>query len=283
MSRHIPISEIAAVVHRSSDLVKALAMLRAYFDDSGTHSNSLVTTISGYVGSEKTWKIIEGEWLAILADYRQYEVTWFHSADIASWQGEWAKVPLTICRDAPLRFARVLGKHRILPIWAAVVNEDFYRFATTDFLATFPDPFTLCFHQAMGQMYNWARHNAASKVAPIAAHGSYAEKLLTAHARYLRDGDFPEYIGPISFDEPRRVIPLQAADLLANQFYHYWIGLEYRPPQGQYPTYPVVLDEATKAIPPNWGACYSGDGMRLAVERQAERDKKRRGGPTGEG
>ena len=229
MTRHIPIAEIAAALHRSDDFVKAITMLKAYFDDSGTHGESRITAIGGYVCSGKTWESVEREWLDVLEDYRsRYGVTWYHATDIARWTGEWGRVPLDACRDAPMRFAKVLGKHSLLPVWAAVKNEDFHKFATREFLVSFPTPFSLCFHQAMQQLYTFAQDNHnAMRIALFAAHGDYEERVNAAHRDYLRDGEFAEYIGPISFDEPRRVVPLQAADLLANQLYHCWTETEY--------------------------------------------------------
>ena len=82
--------------------------------------------------------------------------------------------------------------------------------------------------------------------------------------------DLGEYLQAIGIDDPRTVLPLQMADLVANEFYHEWIAIEYD--ANAVWTRPV-LAEATKAYPAPYGACYSGEGMRLAVERHARAKK----------
>ena len=214
--RPIPVSELAALIFDPHDQVRALAMVRAYFDDSGTHGESLITTISGFVAGEKTWTALEAAWDDVLSDYRNlYGVTWYHATDVANWKGEWAAAKLDDCRGAPSRFATVLSKQDVLPVWAAVVNEDFYRYATPEFLSRFPKPFDLCFHQAMEQLYRWAAGVDAPLVAPVIAHGDYVARVSAAHAQYRDFGDFSSRIGPLIVDSPRKLIPLQAADLLS--------------------------------------------------------------------
>lgn len=267
--RHIPIGDLAQSLHRSDNPYKGFGMLQAYFDDSGTHGESLITVISGFVATTNSWTDVQGDWLAALEDYKsRYGVTWYHACDVENWKGEWGKVPLDACRTASMRFASVLSKHRIMPVWAAVVNEDMEKYATSEFLERFQTPFDLCFHEAMGQLYWWSKQRAKeTMINPFVAHGDYEDRLNAAHRSYLQDGDFSNYIGPISFDSPRRVIQLQAADLIAYQFYHYWSEMEYPAQPNVWTNFPV-LEMAVKnighAAP---GGCYSGDGMRLAVER----------------
>lgn len=285
MSRHIPIAQIARALCPSTDLVKALAMveateeLRAYFDDSGTHGESLITTISGFVAPTKVWENAERDWRVALADYKdRYGVTWYHATDVYNWDGEWRAAPLDVCRAAPMQFAAILAKQNVLPVWSAVVNEDFYKYATPEFLDLFPAPFDLCFHEAMGQLYRWGRQELnAPLVVPLVAHGDYAERIRAAHARYRNDGDFSQYIGPIAFDSPRCIIPLQTADLLAYEFYHWWKDTEYPRDPRSYIDRPVLHKAIERNHSVQLGGCYSGDGMHLAVTRHTERWHRRKG------
>ena len=124
--REAPECGLAASLYRGDDLVKALAMLKAFFDDSGTHGEALITTISGFMAPAKVWERLEIEWLDVLSDYKsRYGVTWYHATDVAAWREEWAAVPLDPCRDAPMRFAAILGRHNVLPVWAAVRKRGF--------------------------------------------------------------------------------------------------------------------------------------------------------------
>lgn len=277
--RHIPIEEIAGFVYRRfpNDQVKALAMvdaLEVYFDDSGTHGESLITTISGFMAPTNTWKQVEAGWLGVLQEYKsRYGITWYHATDVANWREEWAKAPLNVCRDAPMVFATVLSKSNVLPIWSAVVNEDFERYATPEFRTSFPTPFDLCFYEAMVQLHRWCKETLnATHVLPCIAHGDYMQRISDAHDRYLTDGDFAEYIGPLLVGSPRRVVPLQTADLLAYEFYHWWKDTEY-PAERTYIDRPVLYRSIQRNEPAMRGACYSGEGFKYAVERHAARRK----------
>jgi hypothetical protein len=43
-------------------------MLLAYFDDSGTHGNSEIVVMAGFVGTEEQWKIFEKAWSKKLSE-----------------------------------------------------------------------------------------------------------------------------------------------------------------------------------------------------------------------
>ena len=64
MSRPIPIAEMATALHRSSDLIKALAMLKVYFEDSGTHGEALDGMVrcrdpSFHTGHEYLYRLVK--------------------------------------------------------------------------------------------------------------------------------------------------------------------------------------------------------------------------------
>ena len=45
-----------------------LLMLRAYFDDSGSHADSEIVTIGGLVGTVAQWTEFDDRWKALLAE-----------------------------------------------------------------------------------------------------------------------------------------------------------------------------------------------------------------------
>jgi hypothetical protein len=128
----------------------------------------------------------------------------------------------------------------------------------------------------MGQLYWWCKGELnAIRIIPCVAHGDYTHRFTEAHRRNRTDGDFSEYVGALAIDTPRALIPLQTADLLAYEFYHLWIDTEF-------PSDPDRMKDrpASQAIERNEsamrGACYFGNGVRLAVERRVEMKERQR-------
>ena len=66
MRGHVPIAEIADWLHPAPVRFKAMALLKAYFDESGTHAESPVTAIAGFVGTKDAWRSVEADMLAAL-------------------------------------------------------------------------------------------------------------------------------------------------------------------------------------------------------------------------
>jgi hypothetical protein len=57
----------------------------AYFDESGTHSDAVVSTVAGYVASARQWRKYEKLTSQLFARYR---VTVFHAIDIRRGHGD---------------------------------------------------------------------------------------------------------------------------------------------------------------------------------------------------
>jgi hypothetical protein len=58
-----------------------LALLRAYFDDAGTHRRSEVTSIGGLIGTAEAWTELEADWGDVLDRFKEYGLKAFHAYD----------------------------------------------------------------------------------------------------------------------------------------------------------------------------------------------------------
>jgi hypothetical protein len=96
--------------------------LHAYFDDSGTHAESEVVTVAGYISSAEQWKVFEQEWGSAL---NEWGLEFFHMSKFANkapGYADWTD------QDRRFRFARLVGvmnRHVIASVGIAIPKRAF--------------------------------------------------------------------------------------------------------------------------------------------------------------
>jgi hypothetical protein len=87
-------------------------MLRAYFDESGTHGEAHVTSIAGYVAAKSVWENVETEWDKEMSYYRERTaVRTFHLTDCLAGRGEFTGLDEFFRLAITSQLSRVLGRH----------------------------------------------------------------------------------------------------------------------------------------------------------------------------
>lgn len=119
-------SRYDAVAHlRASLLLKAndtMAMLTVYCDDSGTHSDSHICVVAGYLSSTAQWERFTKEWKRALNDFG---INAMHRADLESFKGEFEQWDPER-RTSFLKRLQPIIKHRTkTPIASVVLKDDF--------------------------------------------------------------------------------------------------------------------------------------------------------------
>lgn len=222
------IAELADALHGLDNTWKALALLVAYLDESGTHKGSRITAVSGFVGTKDTWAEIENSWKEALADF---EVPAFHSVDCEQGEGDFSRMDIALRVALVNRLARLIGrqKGRLLPVWSAVFNDGWEKVQRIGrFGEAHPKPFHLCFRYVAQRLSDWsARQAGGSQIALVYAEQSEFERsvldLYSAYRDTRREGRFVS----LTIASPRVYVPLQAADLLAYEMNWDWTELEY--------------------------------------------------------
>jgi hypothetical protein len=209
-------------------------MLRAYFDESGTHGEAYATSIAGFVATQQVWESIEAAWNKELSYYRERRpVRAFHLTDCLAGTGEFANLDEFFRLAIAKQLSEILGRHDVYAVWAAVMLDDWQAVARADFRAKYPKPFHLCFEQIMVQLWQWAHLNAVGeKIMPMFAHQTEYKGGMDAVDRAFRmNRTYQCVLGPIEFGWPSEVIPLQAADILAHEVSEYWRHVDYDEPK----------------------------------------------------
>jgi hypothetical protein len=196
-----------------------MAMFKAFFDETGTHAESTTTGIGGYVGHASEWDKLEPQWDAVLSEFADKGVTWFHMAEALAQQGQFQLIDKTALRYMVTQFSQKLGTHELTPFFSAVVTNDWRVIEDHRFLARFPKPIDLCFENLVQTLFKWSAECASGElVIPMFAYAKgYSERMAEILNAYGTYDWYRKVLGPIAFGFPQQVIPLQAADLLAHQ------------------------------------------------------------------
>ena len=163
MSRHIPIAEMAEVLHAKANPWKGFAMIWGYFDDAGTHIDSEVTSIGGLVGTTDAWTEFEADWQAVIDDFKEYGLRAFHAYECEAGAGDFKRLNRTIREAISRRLSRIVAQHTDLrPFWSSVVLDAWDEIATPDmaFLERYEKPFGLSFEWILQQVSGWSKRYA---------------------------------------------------------------------------------------------------------------------------
>ncbi len=250
-------------------------MLKAYFDETGIHKGAAVTALGGYVGSKADWTAVEEKFNEVLADLAHKGVTTFHMTDAIAQKGEFALSDRPTINYALTQISQVLGKTKAAGIFSAVV-VDHWNAVVKDqkFLARYPHPIDLCFDNLVQNLALWATKNAAGEpVAPMFAYSSeFSPRMAEIGRLYGAQDWYKKVLGPVAFDYPARVVPLQAADLFIHQIGWDIEKRAFGPHDLASGGQTFALEWATggRYTPGNW---FDANGLLLTIKRFNETGK----------
>lgn len=268
---YVPVGELADLLHPSASRWKALAMLRAYLDESGTHDGSAVVSIGGLIGSKVEWEALEPPWDAVLSEYAERGVKTWHTSDAIHQNEEFAGVDKPGVNHIMTQLSQLLGSRQLAAISSAVVVDDWNAVVRDKaFLERFPTPFALCFEDIVRGLSLWARDNAGGeRVAPVFAYRSeYATGNGLGGDVLKMYGAQPWYkntLAGLGFDWPAQCIPLQAADLIAHQMN--WDIQARARGTGAMRTNALEWATGGKYVHGHW---FKADQLKLTMQRFAE-------------
>lgn len=200
-------------------------MLTAYFDETGTHKQARLTGLSGFIAPAEIWGKIESNWDARLkAEESEYRVKVYHAVDCFHGSNEfknrtyWSRLRRELLTSD---LAEILASNGISAISSALLQADWddvsENLASDAFRQRFPSAYHLCFEHCVQQAFSWSEQFA--KGAPVAfvfaEQNEYQEQAQQILRAYQASSQRGSKIASINFASPKKVIPLQAADLMA--------------------------------------------------------------------
>ncbi|MPY74311.1 MAG: DUF3800 domain-containing protein [Alphaproteobacteria bacterium] len=267
--RSIPLADLADFVHPRSSQRKALALLRAYFDETGIHDGALVTAIGGFVATQDAWSELETEWVKLIDEFASRGVRQFHMTDFLAQKGEFERMDGPLRNYMLTRISELLASADVRGIFSAVVCDDWVSTVRdAEFLSQFPKPFFLCFEDVTRQLWEWSgKYAGGEPVAPMFAHQPEYHDRMAAVGQYLANTDwYPRFLVSITFGTPDRFIPLQAADFAAFSVREDIENRHYEPGAGHQT---VAFHTATQGnyVHGHW---FNAKALELTVERFCE-------------
>lgn len=227
MSRPVPIAEFARVIHPRSAKHKVVAVLVAYFDESGFNPGSYQFLVGGAIGKVQDWDRLEPLWEARL---QQDNVKVFHASHCVINKGEFGDIQhWTRTRQQWLfgDLGRIMASCNLsiigANVWASLWNTMFpYDMVGKPGLVPEASPYNYCIAACMSQAVEWSRLYADEE--PVALVFAIQDQYQGAAKEII---DLYEWeinklnnkVASVSFSTPERLIPLQTADYAVYFFY----------------------------------------------------------------
>jgi Protein of unknown function (DUF3800) len=208
------------MIHPARNRHRGAALLKAYFDESGTHDQSTVVMITGLMGTMDQWAVFEQDWTKLLSNFG---LSHFHASACAAREDIFAPLHWSIRRDLFVKLMQIIMDHKLTPVNGTVWRSDWDKFKNGRHGGRYPDPYHLCFEFVIDQMVQWAiNHAHGESVAPtFALQDEYATRTLETYKGIQRLPRWQNHLASLVFAPAEDCPALQGADLLGYELYQY--------------------------------------------------------------
>lgn len=222
----VRLMDLASVIFGRSATSGALALLRAYFDESGIHRDSRSTVIAGFIGDAAAWSPVDARWREVLG---LYGLKAFHMADAIAQQGEFVKFETLVINDIAAALSASLRDSGLQPVWSGVDAAVWNAATTPEFRGVYPKPYDLCFLSILDHIRTWKRltHHFGPLALVFATQDEYEDRSYQTLAAWKRNKG--KGINSLTFASANDLPALQAADMLVHQLHVSLRSLAVRP------------------------------------------------------
>ena len=229
MSAFVSMRELFSLLMPPAERRGVLAMINAYFDDSGTHASSDVVIMAGIVGTEPDLLSLDDMWAAHLErplGGLKPPIKRFHMTDCYNSLGEfsgWSRVETDyFCHE----LREVIIKSHVGAYGFACVRKEWDAEMTDEYRLIFGDAEGYAVRACMHSTINWARNSSFDPhMYFVFDDRPERQKENEAVFKIYQQSPRPPQLVGISFMNSHKVRPLQAADLLAWEFYTHAKGV----------------------------------------------------------
>jgi len=201
-------------------------MINAYFDDSGTHETSTIVLVAGLMGTEGRLRGLDRAWKKHVdnpLDGAKPPLRRFHASDCFQSQGEfagWKRVETDYFRH---QLRKVIIDSGVSAYAAACLRKDWDELVIGDMRSILGTAEGFCIRNCFVKSLAWIRNATFDPEVTFVFDNRPSVVKRDAHAvfdAYQKQTNDLSLVG-ISFLSSYDIRPLQAADMLAWEFYQY--------------------------------------------------------------
>lgn len=225
MSRPVAVADLFRVLLPREQPNGWLAMLTAYFDDSGTHGHSNIVLMAGVFGTEAEMRSLELLWQHVLddpLDGRKPPVGRFHMAECQDSRGEfegWKRVEVDyFCH----KLQDAILESGVAAYGMCCSRQDWDDVVTGDMRAILGDAEGFAVRNCFVKAIEWAKANTFDPEMTF-VFDDRPQKMRETKVvfdAFERHTPYPHLAG-IAFLTSHKVRPLQAADMIAWELYQH--------------------------------------------------------------
>jgi hypothetical protein len=187
-------------------------MLIAYLDESGTHTQSEVVMIAGFLALSTLWSAFDADWSAALAEF---SVPYFHATERDAARGAFNSMERPVREALFNRVSRVIATHKPTAINVAVSRLHWEADRARNPNAIYSDPYHGCFEFGLQQISLWLGPEAADSVALVVEEQrEYEATARRLFELYKGSAKWGTGLASLTFASSKGLPGLQAADLL---------------------------------------------------------------------
>ncbi len=206
-------------------------MLRAYFDDAGSHAGAPVVVVGGLVGTVDQWESLEEAWERQLAnplpEVGKPCLSMFHMSPCEAGDGEFEGYKPVERALVAQHFRRVIARSNLASTASAIDVAAWDDLVTGPVRGFLGAALEKCFMNCLDRVRDYAfDHPNGKYVAVVFDQGIENDRLHELIDLYKRGPeDTRTNFSSIIFAKVKDYYPLQAADLVATQ--NYWLAQEW--------------------------------------------------------
>jgi hypothetical protein len=200
-----------------------MAVLGAFFDDSGTHERAPVVALGGLLGTDEQWDAFAEAWAALLEHPLpgKPKLHQFHLAPCRARDGEFRDYNWGEIDRVTYLFRRIILDIGFVTVAAAVNKTAWDELVVGDVAPQVGTPIQFCLHKCFESVLKIIRWRKPwERAIVVIDQGTKPSLEMWVQMLRLLPEQHPE-ITSIFFAPVSKVIALQGADMIATETYHY--------------------------------------------------------------